>query len=42
MKFTESFRNQKPLIGMIHTDGTDENTTLGMDMWIQDMNGTIF
>ena len=28
MKFTELFRGQKPLIGMIHTDGTDEDTTL--------------
>lgn len=28
MKFTELFRGQKPLIGMIHTDSTDEYTTL--------------
>lgn len=28
MTFTELFRGQKPLIGMIHTDSTDEYTTL--------------
>ena len=28
MKFTELFHNQKPLIGMIHTDSTNEFTTL--------------
>ena len=28
MKFTELFRGYKPLIGMIHTDSTDEYTTL--------------
>ena len=28
MKFTELFRGHKPLIGMIHTDSTDEYTTL--------------
>ena len=28
MKFKELFHVQKPLIGMIHTDSTDEYTTL--------------